>query len=63
MKTHKHTSFKDARRKHHHWEAKVFYKDGETFARVYTDHAKAAGFAKRQKKSPFVKMVRVIEIS
>jgi len=27
----------------------VFYKDGETFGRVYTDREKAAGFAKRQK--------------
>jgi hypothetical protein len=41
----------------------VFYKDGERFARTYTVHAKAAGFAERQKKSPVVKMARVIEIS
>ena len=63
MKTHKHTSFKDGRRKHHHWEAKVFYSDGETFARIYTDHEKAAGFAERQKKSPVVKMARVTQVS
>jgi hypothetical protein len=41
----------------------LFYKDGETFGRVYTDRKKAAGFAERQKKSPVVKMARVIEIS
>jgi hypothetical protein len=64
MRIHKHTSYKkDARRKHHHWEAKVFYSDGETFARVYTDHDKAAGFAERQRKSPVVKMARVTQLS
>jgi hypothetical protein len=64
MKIQKRTSFKkDARRKHHHWEAKVFYMDGETFARVYTDQEKAAGFAERQKKSPVVKMARVTQVS
>ena len=64
MKIHKRTSFKkDARRKHHYWEAKVFYNDGETFARVYTDHEKAANFAARQKKSPVVKMARVTQVS
>jgi hypothetical protein len=64
MKSRKLTSFKkDGRRKHHHWQVTVFYKDGERFARTYTDQAKAAGFAERQKKSPVVKMTRVIEIS
>jgi hypothetical protein len=64
MKIRKRPSFsKDARRKHHHWEAKVFYNDGETFARVYTDHEKAANFAERQKKSPVVKMARVTQVS
>ena len=64
MKPRKLTSFKkDGRRKHHHWQVTVFYKDGERFARTYTVHAKAAGFAERQKKSPVVKMARVIEIS
>jgi hypothetical protein len=64
MKIHKRTSFrKDARRKHHHWEAKVFYSDGEIFARVYTDHDMAANFADRQKKSPVVKMARVTQVS
>jgi hypothetical protein len=41
----------------------VFYTDGERFARTYVDHKKAAGFAERQRKSPVVKMARVIEIS
>jgi hypothetical protein len=41
----------------------VVYNDGEWFARTYTAHAKAAAFAERQKKSPVVKMARVIEIS
>jgi hypothetical protein len=41
----------------------VFYMDGETFARVYTDQDKAAGFAERQKKSPVVKMARVTQVS
>jgi hypothetical protein len=64
MKIQKRTSFrKDGRRKHHHWQVTVFYKDGERFARTYTVHANAAGFAERQKKSPVVKMARVIEIS
>jgi hypothetical protein len=64
MKNHQPTSYKkDARRKHHHWEAKVFYSDGEMFARVYTDHAKATNFAARQKKSPVVKMARVTQVS
>jgi hypothetical protein len=54
---------KDGRRKHHHWQVTLFYKDGERFARTYTVHAKAAGFAERQRKSPVVKMARVIEIS
>jgi len=54
---------KDKRRKHHHWQVTLFYKDGEQFARTYTVHAKAAAFAERQKKSPVVKMAGVIEIS
>jgi hypothetical protein len=64
MKTRKRTSFRtDKRLKHHHWEAKVFYSDGETFARVYSDHDKAVGFADRQKKSPVVKMARLTQLS
>ena len=53
----------DRRRKHHHWQVTVFYKDEEPFSRICTVHEKAAGFAERQKKSPVVKMARVIEIS
>jgi hypothetical protein len=52
----------DKRRKHHHWQVKLFYADGETFARVYTDHQKADRFAERQRKSPVVKMARVTEV-
>jgi hypothetical protein len=64
MKIRKPTSFrKDARRKHHHWQVTLFYNDGERFARMYTDREKATGFADRQKKSPVVKMARVIQLS
>jgi hypothetical protein len=64
MRKRKTTSFrKDARRKHHHFEAKIFYKDGEVFARMYTDREKATKFAERQRKSPVVKMARVIQVS
>ena len=64
MENQKLTSFKaDGRRKHHHWQVTLFYKDGERFSRTYTVHEKAIGFAKRQKRSPVVKMARVIEIS
>ncbi len=54
---------KDKRRKHRHWQVTVFYKDGEKFARVYTDRAKATRFAERQKKSPVVKTARVLQLS
>jgi hypothetical protein len=54
---------KDRRRKHHHWQVTVYYRDGEKFARVYTDRTKAASFAERQKKSPVVKATRVVQIS
>jgi hypothetical protein len=64
MKSRKPTSYaKDGRRKHHHWQVTLFYKDGERFSRTYTVHEKAAKFAERQKKSPVVKMARVIEVS
>jgi hypothetical protein len=64
MTTRKRTIFgKDERRKHHHWQLTVFYEDGERFARTYTNHEKATGFAERQKKSPVVKMARVIQVS
>ncbi len=55
--------FKDRRRRHEHWQVKVFYRDGETFARVYTDRQKADAFAERQRKSPVVKMARVTQLS
>jgi hypothetical protein len=64
LKKRKRTKFgKDKRRKHRHWQVTVFYRDGERFARVYTDRKKAANFADRQKKSPVVKAARVIRIS
>ena len=64
MKVRKHPSFgEDVRRKHHHWKVTVFYNDGERFARTYSVHAKAVAFAERQKKSPVVKMARVILLS
>jgi len=53
---------KDKRRKHKHWQVTVFYKDGERFARVYTDREKAAKFAERQRKSPVVKTARVLQV-
>ena len=53
---------KDKRRKHRHWQVTVFYRDGERFARVYTDRAKATSFAERQKKSPVVKSARVVQV-
>jgi hypothetical protein len=51
---------KEAAKKHRHWQVTVYYHDGEKFARVYTDRAKAAKFAERQKKSPVVKTVKTI---
>jgi hypothetical protein len=64
MQRKKRTAFgKDKRRKHRHWQVTVVYRDGERFARVYTDRAKAASFAERQKKSPVVKTARVVRIS
>ena len=60
----KRASFKtDKRRKHHHWQVIVSYEDGEQFARTYTDQSRAAAFAKRQKRSPVVKRVRVVRVS
>jgi hypothetical protein len=64
MKALKRTTFgKDRRRKHHHWQVKLFYSDGDTFGRVYTDREKAVRFAERQKKSPVVKAARVTRVS
>jgi hypothetical protein len=60
----KRTSFKtDKRRKHHHWQVIIYYEDGEKFARTYSDHEKAAAFAKRQRRSPVVKRTRVVQVS
>jgi hypothetical protein len=56
-------SFEDFRREHRHWQVTVYYHDGEKFARVYTDRAKATRFADRKKKSPVVKLARVVQIS
>ncbi|MGH9592761.1 MAG: hypothetical protein ACRD5L_06695 [Bryobacteraceae bacterium] len=53
----------DKRRKHRHYQVTVFYADGERFARVYTDKAKATRFADRQKRSPVVKSARVQQLS
>lgn len=59
----KRTKFgKDKRRKHRHWLATIFYRDGERFARTYTDRKKALSFAERQRKSPVVKLARVTQI-
>ena len=64
VKKRKRTRFgKDKRRKHRHWQVTVYYSDGEKFARVYTDRAKAAKFAERQKKSPVVKATRVMQVN
>ena len=54
---------KDRRRKHHHWQVTLFYKDGEKFARVYIDEERARRFADRQKKSPVVIRTRIRRIS
>jgi hypothetical protein len=54
---------KDRRRKHKHWQVTVYYRDGEKFARVYTDRKKAAAFAVRQKRSPVVKAARVMLVN
>lgn len=53
---------KDGRRKHRHWQVTVYYHDGEKFARVYIDRARAESFAERQKKSPVVKATRILEV-
>jgi hypothetical protein len=53
----------DKRRKHHHWLVKIFYPDGEYFARVYVDFEKATRFAERQKKSAIVKSTIVVQVA
>jgi hypothetical protein len=52
---------KDKRRTHRHYRVTVIYRDGEKFARVYTDRVKANKFAERQRKSPVVKTARVTD--
>jgi hypothetical protein len=57
------SKFADGRRRHSYFQVTVFYADGERFARVYTDEAKATKFAERQKKSPMVKAAKVVEVN
>jgi hypothetical protein len=54
---------KDRRRKHHHFQATIFYADGEKFARVYLSKGRAKKFADKERKSPVVNrtLVRRIE--
>ena len=52
----------DKRRTHRHWQVTLTYRDGEKFARVYTDRVKPTTFAERQKKCPVVKEARVMEL-
>jgi hypothetical protein len=51
--------FRDKRRKHPHWRVTMKFAWGDTFVRVFTDRAKAARCAARQKKSPMVKSVSI----
>jgi hypothetical protein len=51
--------FRDKRRKHPHWRVTMKFAWGDTFVRVFTDRAKAARCAARQKKSPMVKSVQI----
>jgi len=59
----KRSTFKDKRRKHHHWQVTLYYSDGEKFARTYTNRESAVAFAKRQKNSAVVKRTRVAQLS
>lgn len=54
---------RDKRRKHRHWQVRVYYHDSEIFARTYIDEERAHRFAERQKKSPVVKTVVVREVN
>ena len=54
---------KDKRRKHRHWQATIFYRDGDRIARTYADRKKAVAFAERQRKSPVVKLARDTQVS
>ena len=62
-KTKKTKFYGDRRRKHHHWQATIYYADGEKFARVYLNEEQARRFAERQKKSPIVKRTLVRQIA
>ena len=53
---------KGGRRKYSYFQVIITYPDGDEFSRTYTNEEKAKGFAKRQKRSPIVKSVRVVEI-
>ena len=53
---------KPKRKTRPHFQVTVFYKDGERFARVYNDQAKAIRFAARQRKSPVVRHVRTLPV-
>jgi hypothetical protein len=52
----------DRRRKHQHWQATVYYADGEKFSRIYIERERAVAFVERQKRSPIVKSTRVAEV-
>jgi hypothetical protein len=49
-------------RKHNHFRVTVTYRDNEISGRVYSDREKAEKFAARQKRSPFVKSMKVEQI-
>jgi len=56
------SAFLESQTEHRRWQVTVYYHDGEKFARVYTDRAKAAKFAERKKKSAVVKATRVMQV-
>jgi len=62
MPTRTPSPFVNRRRRHNYYQATIIYRDGREFARTYNDRDKAVAFAKRQKKSPIVKAVRVVEV-
>lgn len=57
------TPWRDRRRKHRHWEVSVYYHDGKRFARIYTDRRRAESFARRERRSPVVRSVRIREVN
>lgn len=52
----------DKRQKHQHFLVVITFIDGDSFGRVYINHDQAKRFAKRQKRSPTVKSIRVIKL-